>query len=59
MINQQKMNNDNNNIELNIFLNMHLLVDHVGKQCHFCLSCERFHDSEALDCNVLDYDIVA
>jgi len=42
MINQQKINNDNNNIELKIFINMHLFVDHVGKQCHFCLSCERF-----------------
>jgi len=32
MINQQKMNNDNNNnAELNIFINLHLLVDRVGK----------------------------
>ena len=38
---------------------MRMLVDHVGKQRHFCLSCERcFHDHEALDCNVLDYDTV-
>jgi len=43
MINQQKMNNDNNNnIELSILIHMRSLVDHVGKQCHFCLSCERF-----------------
>jgi len=42
MINQQKTNNGNNNTELNVFINMHWLVDRVGKQCHFCLSCERF-----------------
>ena len=24
-------NDNNNNIELNIFINLHLLVDHVGK----------------------------
>lgn len=58
MINQQTINNDNNNIEFKIFINMHLFVDHVDKQCHFGYHVRGFHDSEALYHNVLDYDIV-